>query len=215
MYLCTDWDGEPRTDEKEMTDPRWLDPAEIRGREGVFPPFRQSLALLAVRKAVTFSEASKLAFTLGQVCGRIDIEKYNHNHDWLGRFSSGTGGSALTGRDSKAPKTLPLPDIEIGRSLGAKAKNYRIKDLRTGEYFNLVEGSHLQNVEVFAGKGVSTPFRRAAAFAKKHGGKAENWQHVKGFGEVDYYGESRKAELHWAQCEGIGKIDFFIKEWLE
>ena len=57
VYLCTDWDGEPRTDEKEMTDPRWLDPAEIRGREDVFPPFRQSLDLLAEGKAVTFSEA--------------------------------------------------------------------------------------------------------------------------------------------------------------
>ena len=57
MYLCTDYDGEPRTDEKEMTEPRWLDPAEIREQENVFPPFRQSLELLPVRKAMTFSEA--------------------------------------------------------------------------------------------------------------------------------------------------------------
>ena len=121
----------------------------------------------------------------------------------------------MTDRERKAPRTLPLPDIEIGRSLGAKAKNYVIMDLGTGERFSLVEGSHLQNVQVFAGKGVSAPFRRAWAFARKHGGKAENWQHVKGLGVVDYYGESRKAELHWAQCEGVGKIDFFIKEWLE
>ena len=57
VYLCTDYDGEPRTDEKEMTEPRWLDPAEIREQENVFPPFRQSLALLPVRKAMGFSEA--------------------------------------------------------------------------------------------------------------------------------------------------------------
>lgn len=56
VFLCTDYDGEPRTDEKEMTDPRWLDPAEIRGHEDVFPPFRQSLELLPVQKAMTFSE---------------------------------------------------------------------------------------------------------------------------------------------------------------
>ena len=56
VYLCTDYDGEPRTDEKEMTEPRWLDPAEIREQENVFPPFRQSLELLPVRKAMGFSE---------------------------------------------------------------------------------------------------------------------------------------------------------------
>lgn len=57
VFLCTSYDGEPRTDEKEMTDPRWLDPAEIAGQDEVFPPFRQSLELLPVRKAMTFREA--------------------------------------------------------------------------------------------------------------------------------------------------------------
>ena len=57
VFLCTSYDGEPRCDEKEMTDPRWLDPAEIREQEDVFPPFRQSLELLPVRKALTFREA--------------------------------------------------------------------------------------------------------------------------------------------------------------
>ena len=56
VYLCTDYDGEPKCDEKEMTDPRWLDPAEIRDRSNVFPPFLQSLDLLPVRKARTFRE---------------------------------------------------------------------------------------------------------------------------------------------------------------
>ena len=108
-----------------------------------------------------------------------------------------------------------LPDIQIGHSLGAKAKNYDIMDLKTGEHFNLIEGTYLQNVEVFAGKGVRSLFRNAAIYAERFGGKSKDWQHVKGFGFVDYYGESRLAELHWAQCEGIGKYDFFIKGWME
>ena len=110
---------------------------------------------------------------------------------------------------------IMLPDIIIGRSVGAKAKNYDIMDLATGEIFHLVEGSRLQNVQVFAGKGSHKPYEKAWKYANKHGGKVEDWQHVKGFGLVDYYGEEREAELHWSQCEGIGKYDFFIKRWLD
>ena len=73
----------------------------------------------------------------------------------------------------------------------------------------------MQNVEVFAGKGASKPYYKAVAFAEKYGGNPDNWQHTKGIGSVDYYGETRKAELHWSQCEGVGKCEFFIKEWLE
>ena len=56
---------------------------------------------------------------------------------------------------------------------------------------------------------------QAAVFAERYGGNPDNWQHTKGIGSVDYYGETRKAELHWPQCEGVGKCEFFIKEWLE
>ncbi|MCQ2173303.1 MAG: phage minor capsid protein [Bacteroidales bacterium] len=110
---------------------------------------------------------------------------------------------------------IDLEDIPIGRSLGAKAKNYDIMDLQTGESFKFAEGTKLQNVQVFAGKGSKTVFRKAQKYADKYGGEAKDWQHVKGFGVIDFYGEDRKAEVHWVQCENIGKHDFFIKEWLE
>ena len=111
--------------------------------------------------------------------------------------------------------TLQLPDIPIGRSVGAKAKNYDIMDLKTGEHFQLVEGTHLQNVEVFAGKGTKVIYRKAEQYAGDIGGRAEDWQHVKGIGFINYYGESRKASVHWSQSDRFGKLDFFIKEWLE
>ena len=113
------------------------------------------------------------------------------------------------------PEVLSLPDIGIGRSVGAKSSNFDIMDLKTGEHFQLAEGSRLQNVKVFAGKGAAASYRNAIAFAREYGGEPENWQHVKGIGFVDFYGECRKAELHWSQCEGVGKFEFFIKEWLE
>ncbi|MGN0648458.1 MAG: hypothetical protein ACI4J3_07505 [Oscillospiraceae bacterium] len=110
---------------------------------------------------------------------------------------------------------IQLPDIQIGRSLGAKSKNYDIMDLSTGEIFHLVEGSRLQNVEVFCGKGTKTIFRDAEKYALRYGGETQDWQHAKGIGLVDYFGEEIAAELHWVQCEGIGRFEFFVKEWLE
>jgi len=43
----------------------------------------------------------------------------------------------------------------------------------------------------------------------------EYWQHGKGFGHVDYYGEDRYAEVHWFQHKDVGKIGFKIKRWME
>ncbi len=135
---------------------------------------------------------------------------------FAGSISTGGGGKSGKSVDNtQKHDIIRLRDIFIGKSVGAKSKNYDIMDLNTGEHFKLVEGTRLQNVEVFAGKGVKTEFRKADKYAKKYGGKAKDWQHVKGIGTVDYYGESRKAELHWVQCADIGKHDFFIKRWLE
>lgn len=127
---------------------------------------------------------------------------------------------------AKTPKALEksgengiikLPDIQIGRSLGAKAKNYDIVDLATGEFFHFAEGTRIQNVEVFAGMGVKTQLREAVreGLAKEFGGDPLKWQHAKGIGVLDYYGEEVKAEVHWFQEETVGKVKFKVKEWLE
>lgn len=105
------------------------------------------------------------------------------------------------------------PDIVIGKDLGAKAKNYTVMDLTTGEFFQFSPGSRIQNVEVFAGKGSKTEFRKAQKYADRHGGKPEDWQHVKGHGLIETADGDRPAEVHWVQCSGIGKFDFFVKRW--
>lgn len=102
----------------------------------------------------------------------------------------------------------------VGKSVSAKFQNYDIMDLQTGETYHLAEGTHLQNKEVFAGKGTKNEYRNAEKYAKKYGGKVENWQHVKAVGTLSTPDGDNEAEIHWSQCEGIGKEDFFIKKWL-
>lgn len=116
--------------------------------------------------------------------------------------------------NSKKSK-MKLPDIVIHKSVGAKSKNYEVMDLVTGEMFHFAEGTKIQDVEVFAGKGSHTIYRNAEKYAKKYGGRAEDWQHVKGVGWLNTADGDTKAEVHWSQCENIGKFEFFVKEWLE
>lgn len=124
--------------------------------------------------------------------------------------------NSVTVNDDMSPNDkTKLDDIEIYRSIGAKSKNYDIMDLTTGEMFNFVEGTKIQNVEVFAGKGTNTIYRNANKYVKKYGGNAEDWQHVKGIGWLETFDGEIKAEVHWSQCENIGKFDFFVKRWLE
>ena len=94
---------------------------------------------------------------------------------------------------------MKLPDIQIYRSIGAKALNYDVLDFATGQMFRFVEGSRLQNVEVFAGKGTRTVYRKARKYAEKYGGNPEDWQHVKGFGLLATDEGDLKAEVHWSQ----------------
>ena len=111
--------------------------------------------------------------------------------------------------------TVREPDILIGRSVGAKAANYEVMDLKTGKIYHFVEGTHIQNVETFAGKGVKKPYEKAWRYVEKYGGKASEWQHTKGFGWIATEEGERYVEVHWSQCAGVGKHDFFIKEWLD
>jgi len=113
--------------------------------------------------------------------------------------------------------TIKLEDEEIFKTLSASALNYNIVDKATGEVFNFVEGTTIQNREIFAGYGTKTPMNEDVKEALSATNKVdpEYWQHGKGFGHVDYYGEDRYAEVHWFQHKDVGKIGFKIKRWME
>gem|GEM_PF-615295 len=153
--------------------------------------------------------------------GRIPIR--GAKGQFNGSISDGkSGGGSKSGGKSakKVDKSekldiIKLEDIEVGKSVGAKAKNYEILDPSTGEYFKFAEGTKIQNAEVFAGKGCKKALDKAVAegLEKQIGGKADNWQHAKGHGIIDYYGEERPAEVHWFQEKTVGKHKFKIKRW--
>ncbi len=132
--------------------------------------------------------------------------------EWTGEASYAN----IASRDWPEPQeSFRLPDEIIGRSVGAKSQNYDILDLSTGEVYHLAEGSHLQNIEVFAGKGTKTEFRDAYKYAVRYGGAVDAWQHAKGIGIINAPDGDIRAEIHWIQCEGIGRREMFVKEWLE
>ena len=97
-----------------------------------------------------------------------------------------------------------------------KNKNYDVIG-PDGTIYNFVEGTKLQNIKIFAGKGTKYPLHDGVpeGLAKELGGKSENWQHVKAIGILDDRGEERKAEVHWFQELTVGKVKFKVKEWLD
>lgn len=88
-------------------------------------------------------------------------------------------------------------------------------DLETGEMYHLVEGTYIRNKEVFAGKGTRNIYRKATEYSKKYGGKTEDWMHVKGIGHIETDDGDREAEIHWSECETVGKVELFVKRWLD
>ena len=108
-----------------------------------------------------------------------------------------------------------LFDERVYHSIGAKFVNYDIMDLATGEMFCLAEGTYLQNKTVFAGKGTRKHFKKADKYAARYGGNPSDWQHVKAFGTVETPDGDRTVEIHWSQCDGVGKKEMFIKRWMD
>jgi len=102
----------------------------------------------------------------------------------------------------------------IGRSLGAKAKNYRVYNPVTGDFVSLAANTYISQPKnhVMAGKGRDRQIDCIDWLIDKHGGNALEWTKEKGFGYIeDEYGELRLVELHWYQAPGIGKVEMKIK----
>lgn|GEM_PF-1486945 len=103
-----------------------------------------------------------------------------------------------------------IKDIQVGKSLGAKAKNQNVL-LPSGEFVKLAEGTKITNVKVIAGKGKQRQIDIEDILVDKYGGDYGNWQKAKGFGYVDYEGEILKAELHWYQESKAGIVEVKVK----
>lgn len=102
----------------------------------------------------------------------------------------------------------------IGRSVGAKAKNYAVYDPQTGSFIKLAEGTPLTQPKnhIMAGKGRDRQIDCIDWLLDKYGGDALQWTKEKGFGFVeDEYGEIHRVELHWYQEPSVGKVEMKLK----
>lgn len=102
----------------------------------------------------------------------------------------------------------------IGRSVGARAKNYAVYDPQTGSFIKLAEGTPLTQPKnhIMAGKGRDRQINCIDWLLDKYGGDALQWTKEKGFGFVeDEYGEIHRVELHWYQEPSVGKVEMKLK----
>ena len=102
----------------------------------------------------------------------------------------------------------------IGRSIGAKAKNYDIFNPATGDILRLAEGTRITQPKnhVMAGAERERQIDCIDWLIDKYGGDRVKWTKEKGFGLVeDEYGELRRVELHWYQEPDVGKVEMKIK----
>ena len=152
------------------------------------------------------------------VDGHTNLHRRRDREQVVG-FDKGVSARAVAANKvyTKAMQTdtISIKDTYIVKTLSAKGKNYDIVDPETGEIFHFAGGTRIQNSQVFAGKGTKHSLHPGVAegLSEQIGGSPSKWQHCKGHGVIDYYGEERPAEVHWFQEETVGKVKFKVKRW--
>ena len=94
-----------------------------------------------------------------------------------------------------------IKSFNIGKSVGAAAKNYSVKLADSKQHVKLAEGQHIEGV-VFAGKGTKTAIRDRFRLESDYKIPADEWQKVSGNGYIILKGKKQKAELHWYEAKG-------------
>lgn len=106
------------------------------------------------------------------------------------------------------PKILYLPDIPASEANTSSD----VLNLRTKQRYRFKNGTFIKNVYVFAGKGCSKEFRDASKYAKRWGGKPEDWQHCAGMAQITNGKVTLNREVHWVQGKDKKVREAFIKE---
>ena len=122
------------------------------------------------------------------------------------------------------PESLSQKDIVVPNSVGAMAKKIYVKkdkiELKqsiSSDKIYLKQGTHITGVKVIAGKGVRRDIddiNRLVNTYKLSNGELsvkDDWQKVRGTAIVTDGVNELKAEVHWYQCENIGKVEWKIK----
>jgi len=87
--------------------------------------------------------------------------------------------------------------------------------LPSGKLSKITEGTKITKVVVFAGKGTKRPVEVAKYLSRQYGVPESEWRKVRGDGYVDDGDESRHAELHWFEADGVGRVQMKVKRWFD
>jgi len=81
------------------------------------------------------------------------------------------------------------------------------------EKYHYSKGNLFSGVRIFAGYGSSPykEYRDARYRADEYGGDVDKWFHALGFVTIVENDIKRRAEVHWAECDGIGAVMRDIK----
>ena len=104
-------------------------------------------------------------------------------------------------------------DILIPGNAGAKFKDTLV-ELPDGTESRLTPHTRIEQVQTIAGFGRERQIDQVDTLVYVHRETAnspELWKKQKGFGYVDYMGESYKAELHWYNHPLTGNTDYKVK----
>lgn len=126
IFLCENYSGRVKTDQKEMTEPQWLSIKDLEDKS-LFLPFAQSIDL--------YRESN--------------VEKFNPYHDRLGRFTNGGNANSFTIRTKGGAYQQNLTSRAIEREKertksggdGEQAKLTKeneeyLRDYTAGKYHN-------------------------------------------------------------------------------
>jgi len=126
------------------------------GHKLMFPGDSTGLVRLVWNRRCTMRAAEKEGVEAGprQMRDRTPVTRSNETVSEITYQEWKNQKTALTGYDKKTtPKSSEKQgDISIGRSLGAKVKNYDIK-LPNKEMIHLTDGTRVTGVQTIAGKG--------------------------------------------------------------
>lgn len=108
--------------------------------------------------------------------------------------------------------TIKVKNIQLPHSLSDMAKPIYVKrEFPVRENLPIKQGSTITNVEVIAGKDVRRQIDDILRLVREHGGKAKDWQKVKGHATLS---DGTRAEVHWYQAKNVGKVEFKVKRYL-
>lgn len=133
--------------------------------------------------------------------------KVKHWSEVQADFIGQTGLKRQYGREEvvNANKTLEKSEqggiIKVQKSLGAAAKNYKVKLADSNEHTKLAENQEI-NGKTFAGRGTNTEIRDRFRLESDYHIPANEWEKVSGNGYVLVNGKRVLAELHWYEADG-------------